>query len=315
MARILFLSLKDYSRPSGGIRTIFRHIEALRRNGFDAALVKADQSLMPRWFEYDVPMLDSSRGLSLLPDDHVVIPEIAEVFFRQLRTSRARRYVFNQNHFYTYRPFPDAAEAYREYGVHQVLACSHQVKAFVEDFLGYRDVPVVPPVVDARFFQDRPKRLQIAYMPRKRGEDAAFIRRTLAYAFPETRDVPWVPIADKTEAEVAEILAESALFLSMNHREGLGLPPLEAMAAGCLVVGFRGGGGRDYARPDNGIWLDDDEDLPGCIHALRRAIALVRAADPQLPALIAQARTTAARYSEAALEQALIPFWRRALSG
>jgi glycosyltransferase involved in cell wall biosynthesis len=62
-----------------------------------------------------------------------------------------------------------------------------------------------------------------------------------------------------TEAETASVLRESAVFLSLNEREGFGLPPLEAMASGCVVVGFHGGCGRVYMRPDVAIPIDDGE--------------------------------------------------------
>jgi len=43
---------------------------------------------------------------------------------------------------------------------------------------------------------------------------------------------------------VADILRSSRVFLSFSQREGFGLPPLEALACGCAVVGYHGFGGR-----------------------------------------------------------------------
>ncbi len=57
----------------------------------------------------------------------------------------------------------------------------------------------------------------------------------------------------------------------MSHREGFGLPPVEAMSAGALVVGFHGGGGLDYATPRNGFWRSEG-DLVGCADALAEAM-------------------------------------------
>ena len=48
---------------------------------------------------------------------------------------------------------------------------------------------------------------------------------------------------DLSYAEVANSLNSSRLFLSFGHPEGFGLPIAEAMASGCWVVGYSGGGG------------------------------------------------------------------------
>jgi glycosyltransferase involved in cell wall biosynthesis len=52
-----------------------------------------------------------------------------------------------------------------------------------------------------------------------------------------------------TQDELMRRMAEHRYFLSLSPREGFGLPQLEAMAAGCAVVGFHGGGGGQFMRP------------------------------------------------------------------
>lgn len=49
-------------------------------------------------------------------------------------------------------------------------------------------------------------------------------------------------------AELLERMAEHRYFLSLSPREGFGITQLEAMAAGCTVVGFHGGGGGQFMR-------------------------------------------------------------------
>jgi glycosyltransferase involved in cell wall biosynthesis len=63
------------------------------------------------------------------------------------------------------------------------------------------------------------------------------------------------------------------VFLALSRLEGFGLTPLEAMAAGCVVVGFTGIGGREYATAGNGFWVGED-DFPVCIDQLKAAIDL-----------------------------------------
>jgi glycosyltransferase involved in cell wall biosynthesis len=80
-----------------------------------------------------------------------------------------------------------------------------------------------------------------------------------------------VPIDGMTRQQCADVLRQSAVFASFSHLEGLGLPPLEAAACGCIVAGFTGGGGQDYATPSNGFWVDEG-DHEGFAHALDAAL-------------------------------------------
>ena len=49
-----------------------------------------------------------------------------------------------------------------------------------------------------------------------------------------------VEIDGKSEYETAELLRSCAIFLSFSEQEGFGMPPAEAMACGCHVIGFTG---------------------------------------------------------------------------
>ena len=45
-------------------------------------------------------------------------------------------------------------------------------------------------------------------------------------------------------------MKKSAVFLSFNHREGFGLPPVEAMSCGCYVIGYQGQAGKEYFKDE-----------------------------------------------------------------
>jgi glycosyltransferase involved in cell wall biosynthesis len=68
-----------------------------------------------------------------------------------------------------------------------------------------------------------------------------------------------LPIIDVPEKEVARRLGGAAIFMALNAREGLALPGLEALASGCVVVGFHGGSGEEYMTPDVAIPIADGE--------------------------------------------------------
>jgi glycosyltransferase involved in cell wall biosynthesis len=69
---------------------------------------------------------------------------------------------------------------------------------------------------------------------------------------------------------------------------------LEAMASGCLVVGYTGHGGSEYATEDNGIWVEDGNHAEFA-RKLSDACALVKAVP--LNSYVENAIATARTYS------------------
>jgi glycosyltransferase involved in cell wall biosynthesis len=63
-------------------------------------------------------------------------------------------------------------------------------------------------------------------------------------------DFQMVGIQDMPQAQVAQIMRESMIFLSLGYQEGFSLPAAEAMACGCVVIGYHGEGGREFFNPE-----------------------------------------------------------------
>lgn len=60
------------------------------------------------------------------------------------------------------------------------------------------------------------------------------------------KDWTLVPIQNMSQREVAKELRESLLFMNFCYQEGFSLPPLEAMACGCVVVGYHGQAAKEF---------------------------------------------------------------------
>ena len=93
-------------------------------------------------------------------------------------------------------------------------------------------------------------------MPRKLGDDLTQVISILKQRN-SLKDWNLVAIDNKTEIEVAEIMKKSTFFLSFNHKEGFGLPPVEAMSCGCYVIGYQGQGGKEYFKPEFSSAVED----------------------------------------------------------
>lgn len=111
------------------------------------------------------------------------------------------------------------------------------------------------------------KKRQVAYVPGKLPHVARVAVAALRRA-PELAGYDFVPIEKRTGAEVAQILNESLIFLSVVDVEGFGLPAAEAMLAGCIVVGFTGIGGREFFSSATGLPVADG-DVASLVRAAR----------------------------------------------
>jgi glycosyltransferase involved in cell wall biosynthesis len=221
--------------------------------------------------------------------------------------------VFAQSWAYIYR-YLEPGERWQDWGIRNATAVSRYIQRFLRDGMGLAST-VVRPSLDLDLFRPgRPgtRQLQVACMPRKHPADLKQIEAILRVRHPSFRSVPFVPIDNEPRGRVAEILAESSVFLASGYPEGCPLPPLEAMACGCLVVGFTGRGGWEYMRHRKNCWIAPDGDvLTAAAHLAEALRAVERGEDAPVRE---QARRTAEEFSPAAEEEALARHWGRRLA-
>jgi glycosyltransferase involved in cell wall biosynthesis len=259
------------------------------------------------WFETTAPLL-AMTGLA--PHSNVfVFPENHAGMLEEFRPWPNRKVVFCQNPFLAHRGLGERAD-YRDFGVQDVLCPAYQVAAFCRRRFPALNTWAVPCPIDRDVFRPRePKRLQVAYAPRKRPLEAACVRDLFRAENPPFRDVPWVALAQMGEKEVARVLGESALFLSLCRFEAAALTLLEALASGCAVAGFTGQGPRDYTTAANGFWAAEDDCLD-CAHQLALAARLVVEGGNRYRDLRGEAERTAACHSRERFRARLAECWR-----
>jgi hypothetical protein len=309
--RILYFN-HDLTEPSGGVRTIYSHVAHLNRNGLSAYVVHDDPAFRPGWFPETVPTLYWKTGLSLMASDILVVPE-DHFMLRQLKDVPSLKVVFCQNHFYAFHALPRGV-TWHSLGIAHVLGASEVITNFVQRNLGWPAVSTVHCAIDQPLFKPREKKFQIACMPRKNPMIASFITGFLAALGGQKSQFKWVDVDGMSKDRVAEILAESAIFLSLSHLEGLGLPPIEAMASGCVVTGFHGYGGLEYATRENGFWCEEGNPV-ACAELLRNVVEMFLRGDAKLRQVIEAGSQTAARYTPERQEKEIVAFMQRLRGG
>jgi glycosyltransferase involved in cell wall biosynthesis len=295
---------------NGGIKHIFRMAEALIAQGRDAVVFEQNGQ-RPSWFASTAPIM-GQRDFAPKVDHLYVVPEDQPHILADFAKLPQRKVIYSQNHFYAALGIGDA-DSYADYGVTDIL-CSSRV---IYDHCRVRHPAVrghiVPCAVDPDFFKPAPvKRDRIAYMPRKRAIEATYLRDMFRFAYPQYRDWHWLRIADVGEGEAASLLSEARVFLSLSRLEGFGLTPLEAMASDCVVAGFTGIGGREYATEGNGYWVEED-DFPACVDALARAVAQSQSG-AAMKTHHAACRATLAAYTPQMFQTAVKQAWDKILA-
>ncbi len=313
---VVYYLTPDQAAPRGGVRMLYRHVDLLNEAGIQAAVLHSKPGFRCTWFANSTRAV-SAPQVTLSPDDILVVPEFY-VLGPEALPAEPRKIVFNQGVYHTFDNVPFAGTGpgapYAELAnLVSLLTVSEDSAALLR--YTFPGVPVhrARAVLDPRVFHPpgpqtkRAKRM--AFVPRRRRQEREHLLHTLR-ARGLLAGWELVPIEGYSEAQTAEIMRNSALFLSFSEREGFGLPPVEAMASGCYVIGFTGMGGRDYFDPEYSSPVLEN-DILAYAKAVEEAV-LRYETDPEglvKAGLIASERITG-RYHESGLREDLLSLYR-----
>ena len=291
---------------NGGTKYLYRMATLLTESGHEVAMFEQNGQ-RPTWFETTLSVIGQGH---LRPDSKqiFVLPEDQPELLASIKNWPQRKVIYAQNHFYGALGIGEAVNGYADYGVTHILCSSHTI--YDHSCMRHPTLKayVIPCAIDTAQFKPLTKRKIIAYMPRKRGIEANYLRDMFRFTYPQHRDWEWQAITDKSEAETARLLGEAKVFLSLSRLEGFGLTPLEAMAAGCVAAGFTGIGGWEYATDANGFWSDED-DFPACIAQMARAVALADLDGAALDLYHQACQQTLAPYTAETFRSATLAAW------
>ena len=328
---------------SGGVRQIFHQAEILNKKGIEA-YVLLNKRKRQGWFQSQAHIAYSpylfkqlhyairkkklkliyklklnylkQKGIHIKQSDVLVTPEIYGGHINKLFPNNPV-VIFNQNCYYTLNTYDetksDTPLPYQQSNTLGTIVVSDDSLAYLNYVFPMARVYRIHIGIQATFFHDYPnKKKQICYMPRKLNEDIAQIIYILKQ-HDVLHDWQLIPIENKTEEEVAQIMKESIFFLSFNYREGFGLPPAEAMACGCYVIGYHGEAGREYFKPEFSTVVEN-RDIITYTKKVEELIAIYN----QTPKLIIEkgrkaAAFIAANYSMEQQEAETIRIWEQLL--
>jgi hypothetical protein len=269
----------------GGIKVAYAFVDSLNHLGVPARIASPG-GIAERWFDSTAPLIDR------------------EVAYDQ--ASRNSVSIFSHPHDYANLRSLPGKLVYHCQGTDSlidsfvglpgltVLTCWKQAHTYCLK-QGADPIDVGISISDVFFWSGRRKRPRsISWMPRRGNDVGIEVLAQVEHLVSHTRVIENLP-----ERDVASILQDSSIFLATSEGEFFGLPALEALAAGCVVVSLPVIGGHDYLM-EAGAILADRSTL-----ALALADQLINEGGESIARLRLRAVATACAYSVGAARNTL----------
>lgn len=245
---VIYYFCPDIRSASAGIRRLYRHVAILNNAGFPAFLLHEK----PGFEHTDMPHVPSKNMSDVTSDADAVfvIPEGMPRIMHLLKDHPGRIFAMALSWVYVYSTLPEGVD-WRDFNIERVMAVSPAIADMIHWTMGL-PVHLLTSGIDHKLYYKDPsaKRMQISYIHRK-AEHATRLQAMLASRNPDyLNKFKWVELDGLTQEAYAAQIRRSAVFLATSLAEGFPTSCLEAMAAGALVAGYDGVGGKEILSSD-----------------------------------------------------------------
>ena len=299
----------DVEFPSGGVLRLYSHVRILREAGYEAFVLHFKRGFQIRWFDHRLPVVYVSDKPPMSPSDTVVIPEGFPFIMKRLEG--ARRVVIALNPEYIFRKLR-AGENWKDYGIDRVMTNSSIIRDFVRWSMGIENIHLLESSIDHTLFQPAtPKELKVVY-PRRKDTASSMVEKIVKSRNRAFSDVPFHGFENLPLVEYAELLGKSAIFLATSSYEGFPRTIVEAMACGCICMGFDGlcgretivgsGEGQNFIHVESGDFIELSKKLSDVLDRIVKG-------DPELETIRDNAVRTAGRFTQEAEKRSVLEFW------
>ncbi len=300
MSRIIYFC-PDFPQPSGGIKTLYRHVTRLVEMGFDAQIVHQKHPFRVTWHGYEAPTLWLSGRPRFTPEDVLVIPEVMPQVMQQTAQFSGERIVIALSWSPTYWNLP-AGQMWPSFGIHRVITKSPLIQGYLSWSMGIEATLIHEYVTPERYhLAVEAKRPKVCYLTRK-DRSAAWLQQVLQAKGDPFDRFEWMPLRELSEDEYARNLREATVYVTTNMQEGMNSSVLEAMACGCLVVGFSGVGGRVFMKsdgPEQNCVLVENGNVPALGRELETVLRELAARPDAFARITGKGLETAQNYQNA----------------
>lgn len=308
----IFYLCPDISFPSGGVKTLYDHVQILQDNGYDAYILHSAKGFKLSWFDHSVPVIYLTDKPMFGTRDTIVLTEVFPNMMKQLKPFN--KVVIALNPLYIFHSMP-LGENWKSYGVEWVMTSSTVIKDLIEWSMGIENIYVIGTSIDHDMFNFNygKKRLQIAYISRK--DTLSPVAEKMIISNDRLfKHIDFVRIENLHFKDYAEVLKESEIYLTTQPFEGLNISVLEAMACGCICIGFHGIGGRDYivgSGAKQNFVLVESMDFIELSRSLTALITMAKEYSPLIETIRKNGFATASLYTKSHEKETVLQFWSK----
>lgn len=295
MSTIYFLC-PDSNKPAGGIKKIYRQVDILNAEGFSAFVLHEMPNFRCTWFKnntkisynksfYNELYKKTNRRRSFLvslkkqltflitltnsknsvkasfnKEDILVFPELFGNNIGEVKKG-TKKVIYNQGCYQTFFGYNldlnDTKSPYLQKDFIATIVNSKDAIKYIEYVFPKVKVFKIRHGIDnEKFFYKEKIEKKIALMPRKLKNDLIQVINILKFR-QILEDWELVVIDNMSEEMVAKKLQESVFFMNFSGNEGFGIPVIEAMACGCVIVGYSGKGGKEFFKKEFSYEIED----------------------------------------------------------
>jgi glycosyltransferase involved in cell wall biosynthesis len=230
----------------GGILVAFEHCKGLRGRGYDAFII-ADWGTIPG---YDVPIWPLNRLRDL--EDEDVIVSVWHPQMHLLDKFKGRKIQLSQDCMEDIISMPEQVIKDTRMARHSMGWEMIAVSKYAGDWTGC-NYTLIPNGINDRFFikHDEVRNIDVLIEGNDDGNkgipDAMEIAQSIGgirigWLARVTRLGFWTEFQNPPQEDIPKIYQRAKVVIKCSHSEGFGLPHLEAMASGCVLLTYNSGG-------------------------------------------------------------------------
>lgn len=237
----------------GGIKVGFQFSQMLGELGVPIVVVTPEGGAAT-WFHCTVPVVSKADALSRITDKDVILFSLPHDY-PELKAAGAKLVLHCQGT----DPLIDPIIADESV---VLLSCWEQAARYMRERSGRRSIEVGISISTKFFYDGRHKSpVEVAYLPRRGAAIAEAVIRHLPTLY-------FNAIDGSSEEATAGTMMRCSYYLATAVGEGFGLPALEAMAAGCVVVSVPVVGGVEYLLDETTAVVVDPAQVPEALAEL-----------------------------------------------